>query len=350
MIRVLIVDDSPTSREYLRHIIASDENLEVAGVAEDGREAVELAEKKRPDVITMDIQMPRMDGYEATRLIMERCPVPIVVISSSLIPEQVKNTFRAIRAGAVAALEKPRGPGHPESGRMVAKIIQTVKLMSEVRVIRRYSKRQKDEMGKVPHRLPKMADMRLPNIKLVAIGASTGGPPVIRSILSRLDRTFPVPLLFVQHISPGFLQGMTDWLGKETDVSVEIPRHGDLILPGAAYFAPDGYHMGITRKGEIILSKKEPIKGLRPAVSYLFSSVGEAFGAEAMGILLTGMGKDGAPELKMMRDKGALTIAQDKESSVVHGMPGEAIKLGAAKHIFSSEEIASFLVRMKDKI
>ncbi|HHC24719.1 MAG TPA: chemotaxis-specific protein-glutamate methyltransferase CheB [Desulfobacterales bacterium] len=361
MIKVLIVDDSPTIQEYLRHIISMDEELEVAGMARDGDEAVRLVQKTHPDVVTMDIQMPRMDGYEATRKIMEVHPVPIVVISSTLDPEQVSDTFRAIRAGAVAALEKPKGPGHPESDRMAAKIVQTVKLMSEVRVVKRFSpaNRRTDRKSGASRDIPskcvsvcpdksgKVRDIRPREVKVVAIGASTGGPPVIRTILSNLPENFPVPILLVQHIAPGFLQGMVEWLDKESALSLQISNHGERIRAGHAYFAPDGYHTGISRTGEILLSRNSPVNGLRPSVSHLFQSVAEAFGRRAAGVLLTGMGKDGAPELKLMREAGAVTIAQNKESSVVHGMPGEAIKLEAAKHILSPEEIADFLCQLE---
>lgn len=356
MIKVLIVDDSPTIREYLRHIISTDEELKVVGVARDGDEAVRLVQETNPDVVTMDIQMPRMDGYEATRKIMEVHPVPIVVISSTLDPEQVSDTFRAIKAGAVAAMEKPRGPGHPESDRMVAKIIQTVKLMSEVRVVKRFRTATRRTDQRVVRELPKSVSAcpdrsgGIRNIrplsrevKVVAIGASTGGPPVIRTILSTLPEDFPVPILLVQHIAPGFLQGMVDWLNKETALSVQISKHGERVRAGHVYFAPDGYHTGISRIGEILLSKDSPVNGLRPSVSHLFQSVAGTFGKRAAGVLLTGMGKDGASELKQMREAGAITIAQDKESSVVHGMPGEAIKLDAVEHVLSPQGIADFL-------
>lgn len=363
MIKVLIVDDSATVREYLRHILNTDADLEVIGIARDGDEAVSLVGRLQPDVVTMDIQMPRMNGYEATRKIMETHPVPIVVISSTVVPEQVTNTFRAIKAGAVAVLEKPKGPGHPDSDRMASKVIQIVKLMSEIRVVTRYANKKKVLKAKSLPDKPatvrsefgcRSALASLPGIvaknrsgahriKLVAIGASTGGPPVIRNILSRLTADFPVPILLVQHIAPGFIQGMAEWLSKEIALPIRIPRHGEIVTAGRAYFAPDACHMGITGGGKIVLSKSSPINGLRPSVSHLFNSVAEVYGDTAAGVLLTGMGKDGASELKKMREKGALTIAQNKESSVVHGMPGEAIRLGAAKHIFSPDEIAGFL-------
>ncbi len=345
MIRVLIVDDSPVSREYLKHILGTDENINVVGVAKDGKEAVSLVQIIRPDVVTMDIQMPRMDGYEATRRIMEVYPVPIVVVSTSMIPEQVENTFRAIKAGAVAAVEKPRGPGHPDSGRMAAKVIQTVRLMSEVKVVRRFASGNRISVpASVSEKFK--ADIRQ-DIRIAAIGASTGGPPVLRTILANLDEGFSVPILVVQHIAPGFLQGMVEWLGKETPLRVKISEHGEQVQGGYVYFAPDGYHLGISGKGEIHLSEDAPINGLQPSVSYLFRSVADSFGSKALGVILTGMGKDGASELKIMRDKGAVTVAQSKESSVVHGMPGEAIRLEAAELIMSPEDIAELLSKVR---
>jgi len=344
--RVLIVDDSLTAREYLKHIINKDENLSVVAMARDGQEAVSLVRQNHPDVVTMDIHMPRMDGYEATRKIMEIHPVPVVIVSSTRNPRSVEKTFQAMQAGAVASIEKPKGPGHPDADRMIAELIKTVKLMSEVKVVRRFAKYA---APKSVHKISPKAEIRPQpgQIELVAIGASTGGPPVIRTILSGLSGGFPFPILIVQHIASGFLQGMVEWLGKETPFPVQIPANGERVMGGKVYFAPDGYHMGVTARGEIVLSNSSKENGLRPAVSYLFRSVAKTYGQRAMGVLLTGMGKDGALELKEMKKKGAITIAQDKESSVVFGMPAEAVKLGAADYILAPEEIARFLTTIK---
>ncbi|OQX22034.1 MAG: chemotaxis response regulator protein-glutamate methylesterase [Desulfobacteraceae bacterium IS3] len=367
MIKVLIVDDSPTTLEYLQHIMEADKNISVIGTAKDGKEAVESVQKLHPDLVTMDIQMPRMDGYEATQKIMEQYPVPIVIVSACLIPEEVENTFRAIKAGAVAVVEKPRGPGHPDAELMAEKLLQTVKLMSEVRVVRRFRRKempknrmQHSEYGKQNENslsvsdkfpgsseFPKTGSLNILNTDIVAIGASTGGPPIIRTILSNLKADFPVPILVVQHIARGFLRGLTDWLSKEISLPVRIPEHGETVRKGHVYFAPDDYHIGITRHGEIVLSRKFPADSLQPSVSHLFQSVAEAFGKRSVGILLTGMGKDGASELRIMREKGAVTVAQNKETSIVHGMPGEAINLGAAGYILSPEEIAALLNRIR---
>ena len=342
IIKVLIVDDSLTTREYMKHIFSADKNMKVVGVAKGGEEAVKMVQLKQPDVVTMDIHMPGMDGYEATRRIMETNPVPIVVVSASLNSKEVARTFQAMEAGAVAALEKPPGPGNPRTDRMVSKMLQTVKLMSEVKVVKRFAKSYTAKA--VPGILPK-AEIRptASQVEMVTIGASTGGPPVIQTILSNLTNGFSCPILIVQHIATGFLDGMVDWLSKDTVLPINIPANGENVLGGHVYFAPDNSHMGITGSRRIVLNSSPPENGLRPAVSYLFRSAAKAFGQRAVGVLLTGMGKDGSAELKIMKEKGAITIAQDKKSSVVHGMPGEAIKLNAANHILSPEEIAVFL-------
>jgi len=341
IIRVLIVEDSFTVRQYLEHIISSDEQLEVVGVAKDGEEGVKLAKLKRPDIITMDIHMPKMNGYEATQQIMEECPVPIVIVTSSWHPDDVKRAFRAIDAGALVALEKPPGPGHPKSKPLVAKLLQTIKTMSEVRVVRRLPRQKKP--GGVPAVFPAGPAVVRQRVEVVAIGASTGGPPVIKDILSGLGQGFSVPVLIVQHIAAGFLEGMVEWLNRESGLSVTIASDGEHIRRGVVYFAPDGSHMGVIGGGRIVLKDGPVENGVRPSVSHLFRSVTKAYGGRGAGVLLTGMGKDGAVELAQMRERGAVTVAQDRESCVVYGMPAEAVKLNGVVHVLSPEGITGFL-------
>ncbi|MBI2946982.1 MAG: chemotaxis protein CheB, partial [Verrucomicrobia bacterium] len=182
-------------------------------------------------------------------------------------------------------------------------------------------------------------------VNLIGMGASTGGPPVLQTILASLPKDFSAPILIVQHIARGFLPGLTEWLNQTGGLQIHVASYGTCPLPGHVYLAPDDFHMGISASGRILLTREEPENGLRPAVSYLFRSLAEVCGPSALGVLLTGMGKDGAAELKLMRDQGAITIAQDRESSVVHGMPGEAIQLGAAAYVLPPEGIAGALVR-----
>ena len=342
MIKVLIVEDSQVVREFLTYVLSSDPDIQVIGTASNGEEAIRAVQDKRPDIVTMDINMPKMDGFEATRIIMETTPIPIVIVSASWDPRELEKTFQAMEAGALAAVRKPVGVAHPDYKDQAKELIQTIKLMSEVKVVRRHS-RIKHGKGipaglAVKDLIPLTTD-----VKVVAIGASTGGPPVIEKILSKLSKDSCAPLLIVQHIAPGFVQGFADWLANSCRIPVKIATRHEFPLPGHAYIAPDGVHMGMDTSGRIVFEGSEPENGLRPAVSYLFRSVAKVFGKNIVGVLLTGMGKDGAYELKMMKEKGAITIAQDEESCVVYGMPGEAANLNAATYVLSPPKIAELL-------
>lgn len=340
-IRVLVVEDSCVMRELLVHVLNSDPHIEVVATAGDGAAAIQASISARPDVITMDITMPGANGFEVTRTIMETQPVPIVIVSASWSPEEVATTFRAVEAGAVAIIQKPRGLGHPEYSAMAARLIETVKRMAEVKLVRRWPHLRKVPPGlAVPPPPPLVAR---PNVQIVAIGASTGGPLVLQTILAALPATFAVPILVVQHIAAGFTLGLVQWLGPATGFPVHLAEHGQTPQPGHAYIAPDGAHLGVNAAGRVILSSDPPEGGLRPAVSFLFRSVAATFGDRVVGVLLTGMGKDGTEELKRLRDMKAQTIVQDKASSVVHGMPGEAIRLGAATYVLPPERIATML-------
>ncbi|MEW6209389.1 MAG: chemotaxis-specific protein-glutamate methyltransferase CheB [Acidobacteriota bacterium] len=335
MIKVLVVDDSPVMREFLVGLLRADPEIEVVSTAGDGEQAVQMALHHRPHVITMDINMPNMNGFEATRKIMETVPTPIVIVTGSVDPKAVATTFQAMEAGALMVLPRPQGPGHPDHAAMARELVLNVKLMSEVKVVRR-SPRARAQ----PTAPPPKIERATPQVQVVALGASTGGPIVIHTIISKLPRNFPLPLLIVQHMAPGFISGFAQWLSESTQVPVHVARDGELMLPGHAYLAPDSFQMGVGLGYRIRLADDEAENGLRPSVSYLFRSVSDAFGPDAAGVLLTGMGRDGAAELKLMRDRGAVTFAQDESSSVVHGMPGEAIRLGAAARVLPPEKIA----------
>ena len=343
-INVLVVEDSPVVRMLLKHLLENDSQLQVMGTANNGQAAVDVCAAQKPDVILMDVHMPKMDGYEATRRIMESQPVPIVISSATMNSHEVGATFHALEAGAVAFIEKPVGPNTPGFDRMVQKLLQTVKLMAEVKVVKRWARDRHPGLPSVA-----TAVRRTEAIQVVAIGASTGGPPAIQTILKKLPKNYPVPILVVQHIAAGFLVGMADWLRQTTPLPVQLAVHGATALPGNVYLAPDGFHLGLQPGGRILLSGAASENGLRPSVAFLFRSVANTCAARAVGVILTGMGRDGADELKLLKDKGAVTIAQDAATSVIHGMPGEAIQLGAALYTLPPEQIAALLVTLGNR-
>jgi len=347
-IRVLVVDDSPVVRELLVYLLGADPRIQVVGTAGNGEEALEAVKHKKPDVVTMDYHMPKMNGLEATRKIMETHPVPIVIVSGSSARDEASAAFRLLEAGAIAVVEKPVGVGHPRHEAAAKELLQTVKLMSEVKVVKRWPRREAGAPAALLRPAAELAPVQA-EIKLVAIGASTGGPIVLKTILAGLPENFPVPILIVQHIAAGFTQGLADWLAQSSGFAVYVASADQSLLPGHAYVAPDGLHMKLAPEGRIVLSAEAPENGHRPSVSTLFRSVATAVGRNAIGVLLTGMGNDGARELRLMKNKGAVTIAQDQETSVVHGMPGEAIKLDAATLVLPPEKIAAVLTSLANK-
>jgi two-component system chemotaxis response regulator CheB len=337
MVRVLIAEDSAVIRETLAYVLDEDPSIHVVGTAQNGLEAAAQTERLKPDVVVMDVHMPQMNGFEATRWIMERVPTPIVMVSASLNQDEVAMTFKALEAGALTMLNKPGGFDHPEHAESVQRLVTTVKLMAQVKVVRRWPRRAH------PPPLTPPPPVVSRTLRLVAIGASTGGPQVIAEILARLPANLGVPLLVVQHIAPGFISGFTRWLDQQTRLTVKLAESGESVSAGTVYIAPDGSQMGITKAGRILLTRESAGYDFCPSASYVFESVAEAYNRSAMGILLTGMGRDGAQGLLRLREVRGVTIAQDEESSVVFGMPGAAISLGAAEHVLPPVQIAEMI-------
>ena len=344
-IKALIVEDSAVVRELLNHILSSDPEIHIVGTANNGSEALLAVQALKPDVVTMDINMPVMDGYEATRRIMETHPVPIVIVSVSVDPREVATTIRALNAGALAAVQKPVGFGHPEHEQTAKALVQTVKLMSEVKVVKRWPMRYLETPPRpvAGDSISTLHEAGAGNIEIIAMGASAGGPPTLQTILSRLPVDMPVPIVIVQHISPGFIDGFAQSLAVSSRLPVQVAIQGEELKAGHVYLAPGGAHMGVVKGGRVDLFDGAHVSGVRPSISYLFQAVADVFASRAAGVLLTGMGKDGAEGLRSMKDKGAVTIAQNEESSVVFSMPREAIELGAATHVLAPHEIAAAL-------
>jgi len=340
-IRVLVVDDSPVARELLVHILNGAPETEVIGVANDGEAAVRDAGRLRPDVIVMDIHLPGLDGFAATRKIMETWPTRIVMATATTDPKEVAANFHAMEAGALSVLAKPRGVGHPDFAAEAEELVRTVRLMSEVPVVKRWPRG--DRGDRASHSPAGVGAAAVNALRIVAIGASTGGPIALQRLFSELPKDFPVPIVIVQHICDSFVDGLTEWLADTTGYRVRVAAGGELARPGVAYVAPSGRHMQVLANGTIALVDGPKEHGVRPSVSVLFRSVVASFGAATAGVLLTGMGRDGASELKAMREAGGITFAQDRESSVVFGMPGEAVTLDAARYVLSPDQIAAVL-------
>ncbi len=345
IIRVLVVDDSPVKRALITHIINSDPQLKVIATASNGEEAIAAVENQKPDIVTMDFHMPKLNGLEATAKIMETYPLPVIIISTTVAKAESTGAVDVMEAGAVGVVQTPVGIYHPDYQQRCNELIEIIKAMAEVKVIRRWPKPVKKATASPPLAIKKLPEIKHPP-KLIAIGASTGGPAALKAIFSKLPENFSIPILIVQHIASGFTQGLVDWLSDSTGYKISVAKSGDRPLPAHAYVAPDDYHMKLSSTGRIELIDAPAVNGHKPSVSVLFSSLLKNIGPNLIGILLSGMGKDGAYELKLIKEHGGLTLVQSKESSVVYGMPGVAVDMKAHSMILAPEEIAALLCRL----
>lgn len=337
-VRVLVVEDSPVVQSLLRLIITADPRLEVCAICASGEAAIELLPRLRPDVISMDIRLPGMDGLEATRIIMSRQPTPIVVIADAVEDRSLRISMNALRSGALSVVEKPPGFAHAAHAAIAETIRTQLLIMSEVPVIRQ----RVATAGAVPLR----SRVQLPDSGPPRIGGivtSTGGPPALARLLGDLPADFPIPLLVVQHMGAAFMPGFAAWLDGIVPMTVRIALAGQSPLPGHVYVAPGDRHLTLGPDGVLRLGREAMVHGQRPSGTVLFESLARTCGPRAFGVLLTGMGEDGAKGLSAMRQAGAFTIAEDETTAVVHGMPGAAMRLGAATLALPLDRIAEAL-------
>jgi two-component system chemotaxis response regulator CheB len=340
MLSILVAEDSATARALIVEILRSDPEIQVVGEARDGAEAVALAQSLKPDVITMDIRMPRLDGFQATKEIMITAPTPVVIVTASDQARDVETAMHALRAGAVAVLNKPSGLGSPRFEEDARNLTATVKAMSQVKVVRHWRPRPG---------APQPADadpVRARGVRgqVVAIATSTGGPAALARLLAGLPGDFPAPILVVQHITTGFTSGLAAWLDSVCDLRVKIGQSGEALAPSTVYLAPDDRHLGVAGRATVTLSAGPPVGGFRPAGTALFESVARGFGNTAVAVILTGMGEDGVEGLRAVRQAGGLVVAQDERTSVVFGMPGAAVAAGLADLVLPLDAIAGRLV------
>lgn len=340
-IRVLLVEDSETERRLLEHIISADPRLAVAGVANSGEATLDILDRLQPDVVTMDIRLPGIDGIETTKNIMRHRPTPIVVVASDA-GKDSKLYFDALQAGALSIVEKPRASGNPDFAPIAARLCRQLVLMSEIRLVRqRSAERVADEAP--PARAESASAVA--DVAALGIAASTGGPVALAEVLSGIDVGFPVPIFVVQHIGAPFCEGFVDWLNSLAPMPVKLAAHGDQPQPGCVYVAPAEKHLEC-RRGWMVLTREAPVSRQRPSGTVLFRSLAREFGTACIGVLLTGMGDDGAAGLKAISDVGGYTIAEDKSTAVVFGMPGAARELGAVTEMLPLPEIASRVRRL----
>ncbi len=346
-LRILIVDDSALMRRLLRQMLESDPAIRVVGEAGDGKTAITLTAELRPDLITLDVRMPVLDGVETTRQIMAYHPTPILVLSAAVSGKDANTSFEALAAGALEVMEKPSLTDSGSLDHLRRMLIRRVKLLARVKVVTHLRGRRHpppeigNALADTPHhaRGPRLAPGQFP---VIVIGASTGGPKVVRQLLAGLPAQFPAAVLVVQHIAQGFGAGMAEWLAEASAIPIELAAEGRPVRPGVALLAPDRADMLIKPDGTVRLSVS-PLLIQRPSIDITMTAVAELYGASAVGVLLTGMGRDGAVGMRAIRRAGGLTIAQDEASCTIFGMPRAAIELGAAELVLSPNQILAVL-------
>ncbi len=334
-IKVLVVEDSPVKKKILEHILTSDKNIKVIGFAKNSEQALDFIKHNSPDIITMDINIEGgLNGFELTKLILNKKPIPVVIISAIRSDKNKAEIADAMmKSGALYFIDSPPGPWHESFDKSSKEIIKYVKLLSNIKIIQKQSNID----------FPIKVTANRSKSKIVAIGVSTGGPAILKQILSQLPAKINLPIIVAQHISPGFDKLLVEQLKKFCKAPIKIITNHEKAKPGTIYFAPAGM---ITELIEDEFAIIDPPKGYMshlPSISALFASMVSYYGKNTIAIILSGMGRDGVKELKILKEEGAITIAQDKETSVVYGMPKEAAETGAAKYVYTPDEIAEFL-------
>jgi two-component system, chemotaxis family, protein-glutamate methylesterase/glutaminase len=339
-IKVLVVDDSALMRKLIPAILAHDSAIEVVGTAMDGAFALKKIEELRPDVVTLDLEMPRMDGMETLRLIMKSAPVPVILFSTHS-KEGAYSTFKALALGAVDFVAKPKDAAVGHLDAIADQLIEKIKVAKRASAHRLSPAVITD--SPVGLKKPGLA---VPPNRIIAIGISTGGPNALQFMLSQLPADFPSSILIVQHMPEGFTEMFARRLDECSPLDVHEARSGDLLLAGRVLLCPGNRHMMVRRmpRGDmVVLNDAAPVNGHRPSVDVLFHSVAQEFGLTSVGVLMTGMGDDGAAGLGAIKAAGGMTIAQSEESCVVSGMPRAAIAKGYANRIVSLDGLAAYL-------
>ncbi len=344
-VRVLIVEDSPVVREHLRRIISADPRLTVAGIAASGEEALAIVDEVAPDVISMDIQLPGIQGFETTRRIMSHRPTPIVVVSGIGL-EEVNLTMQALKAGALGVVQKPVSSEHENYLAMANRLCTQLSIMSEVKVIRRRDSGSRGLGSVAASRPPSSSRSGYSTpFRILAVGTSTGGPNALLQLLTGLGDDFPLPIAVVQHMTPGFMEGFAEWLASVTPFQAAVVNGPVSLVPKTVYLAPASRHL-VLNGCSASPDDGPPVGGHRPSADVLFSSLARSSGSSAIGVLLTGMGEDGALGLGNLKNAGAFTIAEDETTAVVYGMPAAAVRMGAVRESLPLQGIAPRILEL----
>jgi two-component system chemotaxis response regulator CheB len=334
IIKVLVVDDSAVMRKLISEILDEHPEIEVIGTAKNGVIALELVSKLQPDVVTMDIEMPKMDGLTAVQHLMNENPIPVIMISA-MDKRQADITMKALEFGAVDFISKTSGTLSLDIDKKKSILISKVKTAAGIRVSRL------DKIHKTPLAYPKLQTDG--DDWIVTIGASTGGPKAIPEVLSRLPRNLPAAILIVQHMPEGFTRSFAERLNWYTSLEVKEAEEAETIVNGKVYIAPGEKHMEVYGN-EIHLSNGPPVNYVRPSADILMTSAAKSYGSKCIGVLLTGMGSDGGNGLKVIKEHGGKTIVQNEETCVVYGMPKAAVNLRVADTIVPLQKIANNII------
>lgn len=341
-IRVMLAEDSMTIRRHLATMINETPGLQVVGEARDGREALLMVPELKPDIISMDVRMPGIDGLEATRRIMEAYPTPVVIVSG-LVETEVDLSFQALEAGALAVVEKPPSRTDPAFDDKYRHLIKTLVAMSKVSVVRRgNTKRLQTDVT----RETRQVSQPRKSPEIIAIGASAGGPSALGKLIGDFSSNLPVPVVIVQHMPNEFMSGLARWLEKMSSLPVTVIENDMVLLPGMVHLAPGKAHVRVVRSRNTLRARLISEQGTYkycPSVDVLFESVAETCGSAAIGLILTGMGDDGSAGLLRMREAGARTFAQNQASSIVFGMPGAAIERGAVEQVLPLASLSTVI-------
>ncbi len=338
--RVLVVDDSPFVRRLIRDWLSADSEFEVIGLARNGAEGVALAEALKPDLITLDVEMPRMNGIEALKQIMEKSPCPVLMVSS-VTKKGAAYTIQALELGAVDFVTKPDGPASIclvnakdellAKCRAAVQVKKTKLAVSSASVQRHFVKSS-------------LSASSASTDRVVVIASSTGGPRALTALFQGLPKGFPAPMLIVQHMPAGFTESFAKRLDQIGTVPVKEASDGDRIVPGLALLCRGGIHMEVTEQGTIRFNEAPSLHGVKPSADYLFKSAAKVYGPRCLAVVLTGMGRDGAAGAKQIKDAQGLVFAESEESAVIYGMPRAACEAGAVSEQFPIEQMASAVV------